>query len=174
MPLYKDANCIGLCESFNKQCLRPELYAEVAERYSAEPVQKDGRITIDGREVIWSYYCLNVQGEQREDAISAIAAEVQSRDTTIKWNIPELRRLAERDWLAELPCNTECPIIPMCGYCHLQHDRDLIRNGTCMVRETMNEEVLPIAADLTEDLETAYIDPRWSEEKTNGNNENTE
>lgn len=180
MPLYKDAPCVGMCESFNKQCLRPELYAEVAEKYGAEPFENSGTMVTDpyGPEVPWSQWALNVQGESREDAILAIMDTVKDRDKVIKWNDLELRRLTERHWLAELPCHTECPIT-ICGHCTYQHRRDLIGNGTCKVREAMDMEVLPITADLMpedlEDLQPVYVDPRWpTEESENGDNKDDE
>jgi len=137
MPIYQDKECHGACENFGLPCVRPEHYVEVAERYNAQPVAPSGNLIVDGRDVPWSYWTLNIQSDDRERALDDLVAEDKRRSGENKYTDDEVRLWAQA-WLKEAPCYF-CDVT-ICGYCGNQHERYMIHDGTCDVKLSIESE----------------------------------
>ena len=133
MPYYQDKLCEGACERLGHKCIRPDMFVLIASEYGAVPKEITGEYEYpagDGHTAIgkWKYYALDVQGDNRKEALQETAEEMhQHLESEF---LEESVSIVERYFLQEFPCHIECDII-ICGYCGQQHEDHYIQDGLC-------------------------------------------
>jgi len=113
MPDFQGRPCVGICESFNKPCTKPEFYRKLANEYGAKPEKRTGKMNVSGRIAPWEVWTLNVQGANRPKLIERIRQETEDIQ------LVDLQ-------LPVFPC-VFCDVT-ICGYCGKPHSEDLIEN----------------------------------------------
>lgn len=92
MPQFKDKPTEGLCERVGMECKYPDHYTKLAEDFDAEPVKIKGGIEIEGKQVDWSYWGLQLPDNNLILAKARMRPYLDSR-------------------LTEFPCYMECPVV---------------------------------------------------------------
>ncbi len=118
MPHFKAVDCMGACERLGRCCIRPVLYAGVAEQYGATPVPV--RIA-EG----FTTYVLAVPAEQRERAIRDLQQHFHDADVV--------------QWLGEAPCHTDCDIA-IRAVCGGQHEDSAIYGEHCLYEPERDDD----------------------------------